>query len=271
MTEPSRERLLTVPVDRIAPSPYQPRQRFEEAALEELAASIRQQGLIQPVVVRRVGPGYELIAGERRWRAARRAGLAEIPAIVRDYSDEQALEAALVENIQREDISVVETARAYRRLTDEFQYTQGEVALKTGKSRVAVANTLRLLQLPESVLALLDAGELTEGHGRALLALPYASLQEEMAEWISRNAVTVREAEARIRKLVQPSRPGRSGSDDLPRGGDAHTAHLEERLRSHFGTKVEVEYRAGAGAIRIEFYGDEDLERILEALKLDLL
>lgn len=265
--EPSQERLLTLPVEQVRPSPFQPRHRFDEAALEELASSIRQQGLIQPVVVRKVGSGYELIAGERRWRAARRAGLAEIPVIVRDYSDEQALEAALVENIQREDISVVETARAYRRLTEEFQYTQGEVALKTGKSRVAVANTLRLLQLPERVLAMLDAGEITEGHGRALLALPYPSLQEEVAEWISRNAVPVREAEARIRKLVAPPRPA-SGPDHPPDAG-AQIAHLVERLRSHFGTKVEVEYRKGAGAIRIEFYDDEDLNRILECLRMD--
>lgn len=261
------ENLQTIPLSRIFPSPFQARSRFRPEALEELAASIRQQGIIQPVVVRPVGDRYQLIAGERRWRAAQQAGLTEIPAVVREYTDEQALEVGLVENLQRADISIVETARAYQRLTEEFHYTQGEIALRCGKSRVAVNNTLRLLNLPASVLALLDEGELTEGHGRALLALPYASLQEEMAEWIARNAVPVREAETRIRKLLEPGQTPNKISSQPSR--DAYVSALCDQLRQRFGTKVEVDYQKGRGSIRLEFYSDEDLERILELLSPD--
>lgn len=262
---PPTEELRTLPIGLISPGPYQPRRRFDSAALEELAASIRQQGLIQPVIVRPVGGRFELIAGERRWRASQRAGLTEVPAIVRQYTDEQSLEAALVENLQREDISVVETARAYQRLTEEFRYTQGEIALRVGKSRPAVNNTLRLLQLPEEILTLLEEGEMTEGHARLLLMLPYASLQWEVAEWIVRDAVTVREAERRIKRLLSPEGSSAPGAVP-PVHRDSHLRSLEDRLRQHFGTKVELDYRAGKGALRVEFYSDEDLERVLELL-----
>ena len=266
MHSPDGEELRLLKVDAIDPSPYQPRRRFDEVALEELAHSIRQQGLIQPLVVRPVGERFELIAGERRWRASRRAGLTAIPAIIRRYTDEQTLEAALVENLQREDISVVETARAYQRLTEEFHYTQGEIAFRTGKSRPAVANTLRLLQLPEAVLALLEEEEISEGHARLLLPLPYPSLQNEVADWISRNGVTVRETERRIKRILGESQQSPNVSDTITR--DAHLAATEDRLRHHFGTKAEIEYRGGKGALRLEFYSDEDLERILELLRL---
>jgi len=260
------EQVHAVALEWVDPSPYQPRRIFDEARLEELAQSIREQGVIQPIVVRRRGDRFELVAGERRLRAARRAGLSVIPALVREYSDEQALEAALVENLQREDINIVEAAQAYQRLVEEFGYSHGEIALRTGKSRSAVANTLRLLQLPEPVLDLLDRGKLTEGHARVLLPLPAPRLQVEMAEWIVRNAVPVRETEARVRTLLTdtPLSPGSA----RPAPVDPNVAELEERLRRKFGTRATVVYRKGRGSLILEFYSEEDLWRILEELNL---
>lgn len=255
------EEVQAIPVPRVKPSPYQPRRHFDEASIDELAASIRTQGLLQPILVRVVGGWYELIAGERRLRAVKRLGLPLIPALVRRYTDQQAIEAALIENLQREDINVVEEALAYRRLMEDFHYTQSEIGVRTGKARATINNTLRLLQLPDAVLGLVEQGELTEGHGRALLGLPYPSLQCEVADWIVRNGVSVREAETRIRSLVkaEPSEPGAA-----PVARDANLAALEERLRDRLGTRVRVNYRKGRGAINVEFYSDDDLDRILE-------
>lgn len=261
------EEVRPIPVDRVQPSPYQPRRRFDAERIAELAASIRQQGLLQPILVRPLGDRYELIAGERRLRAVRHLGQAEIPALVRRYSDEQALEAALIENLQREDISVVEEAQAYRRLLEEFGYAQSQIALQTGKSRAAISNTLRILQLPESVLDLLDVGELSEGHGRALLALPYPSLQAEVAEWVVRNAITVRETELKVRALLKSAETP-PGARSAGRQRDANLDALEEQLRHHFGTRTSVTYRRGRGSLNIEFYSDDDLQRILELLAL---
>jgi len=262
------EEVRSIPVDRIQPSPYQPRRRFNPERLAELAVSIRQQGLLQPILVRPLGDQYELIAGERRLRAVRSLGHLEIAALVRRYTNEQALEAALIENLQREDITVVEEAQAYRRLLDEFGYAQSEIAQQTGKSRAAISNTLRILQLPAPVLELLDAGELSEGHGRALLALPYPSLQTEVGEWIVRNAVTVRETELKVRALLKtPESAPAAGT--LSRQRDANLDALEDQLRLHFGTRTSVTYRRGRGSLNIEFYSDDDLQRILELLGLD--
>ncbi len=263
----AQEQVRRVEVGRIDPSPYQPRRRFEEEKLEELAASIRQHGFIQPLVLRPCGERYQLIAGERRFRAALRLGLREVPAIVRTYPDDRALEAALVENLQREEITVVEAARAYQRLVDEFHYSQAEIARQTGKSRVAVTNTLRLLQLPDPVLDLVDQGDLSEGHARCLLALPYPSLQVELAEWAVRNALTVRELERKTRSLADGE--GRAHARRAPGGGGSPEIEaLEDRLRRHFGTRVQVDYQQGRGALRLEFYTDDDLWRLLELLGL---
>ena len=261
------EEVRLVSVALIDPSPYQPRRRFDEALIAELAASIRSQGLLQPIIVRPSDTRFELVAGERRLRAVQRLGQEFIPALVRGYNDEQAVEAALIENLQREDISVVEEAQAYQRLLDEFAYSQAEIAQRTGKSRAAVSNTLRLLQLPEGVLALLDADELTEGHARPLLALPYPSLQCEVAEWVARNAITVRETEAKVRALLKPEGQQKARTEP-PR--DIHVAAIEEQLRDRFGTRATVTYKKGRGAVAIEFYGDEDLNRILELLGLEV-
>jgi ParB family chromosome partitioning protein len=261
------EEVQSLLVDQILTSPYQPRRRFDAERLAELAVSIRQQGLLQPILVRPLGTQFELIAGERRLRAVRSLGWNEIPALVRRYTNEQALEAALIENLQREDISVVEEAQAYRRLLDEFGYAQAEIAQQTGKSRATISNTLRILQLPPGVLDLLDAGELSEGHGRALLALPYPSLQLEVAEWIVRNAVTVRETELKVRSLLKtPEVSPTSGTTSRQR--DANLDALEEQLRRHFGTRTSLTYRRGRGSLNIEFYSEDDLQRILELLGL---
>lgn len=262
------EEIRQIPVHLVQPSPYQPRRRFEEEALEELAASIRQHGFIQPLVVRPVGSRFELIAGERRFRAARKLGLEEVPAIVRHYEDERALEAALIENLQREEITVVEAARAYQRLADEFHYSHSEIARQTGKSRTSVTNSIRLLQLPPPVLEMLDRGDLTEGHARALLTLPYPSLQSELGEWIVRNAVPVREAERKARALLK-SPEGGGKTPEKKAATDAHIAALEDRLRRHFGTRAAIAYRNGAGSVTLEFYDDEDLGRILELMGLE--
>lgn len=261
------EEVRSIPVQLVSPGPCQPRRRFDADRLAELSESIRQQGVIQPIIVRPAGDGYEIIAGERRLRAAQRAGLTEVPAIVRAYTDEQALEAALVENLQRQDLSVVEAARAFQRLAEEFHYSQAEIAHRTGKSRVAVSNTLRLLQLPGPVLEALDAGDLTEGHARALLGMPYPSLQAELAEWVVRNGMSVRDTEQKVRSLV-------AGAPEAPAAArtavDAHSAAIEERLRERFGTRVEVQYARGRGSLVLEFYSDDDLCRILELLGIDL-
>jgi ParB family chromosome partitioning protein len=234
--------------------------------LEELAESIRHQGLIQPLLVRPTAKRYELIAGERRWRAAQLAGLQRVPALVRSLSDEQAMEAALVENLQREELTVVETARALRRLTAEFYLSQTEIARRTGKSRSAISNLVRLLALPEPVLDLLHRGELTEGHARALLQVPDAATQQELAEWIVRDTATVREVERRVARLGRAARV--EGGEAPPTLTDPNLAEIEDRLRRRFGTRAQVTRRREGGSVNLEFYDDEDLWRILELLGL---
>ncbi len=245
------ERLLRIPLALIEVGTLQPRGRFDEAALEELAASIREKGLLQPIVVRPKGDGYELVAGERRFRAAQRAGLSEIPAIVRELDDQAALEAALIENLQREDLSPVEEARGYARLA-EMGLSHQEIAERVGKSRAAVTNALRLLQLPEEVLRALDEGQISAGHARALLMLP-----EEKRLWglreILRRGLSVRQAEALKDRLSRAPRP-REAHPELARA-------LEERL----GIRVRITGKR-RGRVELFFASEEELEGILELL-----
>lgn len=263
---PPTEQVIPLPLRLLDPSPYQPRARFDEVELEELAASIAEHGLLQPVVARPVQGRYQLVAGERRVRAARLLGLEAVPALVRPLSDEQALEAALVENLQRADITPVELATAYRRLVEEFGYTQARIARQTGRSRAAVANCLRLLALPRPVLALLESGDLTEGHARALLALPYHTLMEELAEWAARNGATVRETERKVRALLRTA-PGAAPPPARSRPApDLHAAAVEEALRRHYGVPAQLAYRSGRGSLTLPFSSDEELERLLELL-----
>lgn len=262
-----------IPVEQVVPNPYQPRTTFDPLKMEELVASIREHGVLQPVLLRRVGhERYELVAGERRFRAARDAGLSTISALVKECSERELLEMALVENVQREDIGPVEAARAYRQLIDAFGLTQEGVAGRVGKSRPAVANALRLLSLPEPVQQSLERAEITEGHARALLALEAPEAIRQAWEEVVRNRLSVRDTErlARRRKTAAPAEP--SSSDEEAQGRladppDPHVAAVLDTLQQALGTRVELRRGAGGqGKIEIYFYSDEELERLVDLL-----
>jgi ParB family transcriptional regulator, chromosome partitioning protein len=269
-----REAIVEVPLEEIRPNRYQPRQSMDDTALHELAESIREHGVLQPVVVRRSGAAYELIAGERRFRAAQLAGLSRVPACIRDYSDQQALEIALVENLQREDIGPLEAARAYVRLRDEFGLTQEQIATRVGKSRSAVTNAMRLLQLPPRVQRSLESGEISEGHARALMQAEPAR-REAVLDRVVRAGASVREAEEMARGAAAPPAPASqevvSGTmAPRPRLTDANMQAVEAKMRQVLGTKVQIRSRGGKGAITIEFYSDLDLERLLGLMNIRL-
>jgi ParB family chromosome partitioning protein len=252
------EGLFQVDIDLIDPSPYQPRTRFREEALEELARSIRASGMVQPIVVRRIGPRYQLIAGERRWRAAQRAAFARVPAIVRDVRDDLALEMTLVENLQREDLNPIEQARAFQRLTDEFNLTQEQVAERTGKDRATIANAVRLLKLEDLIQDLLEEGRLSAGHGRALLAIAEPKERLELARRIARGGMTVRQVE-RLATRSPKSKPESAVS-----AVDPNTKWAIEELQRKFGTKILVHpLRPGKpGQLTFEYYDAADLTRL---------
>jgi ParB family chromosome partitioning protein len=254
---------LQIDIDLIDPSPYQPRTRFAEAGLEELAQSIRSSGIIQPLVVRRIGARYQLIAGERRWRASQRAQLLRVPVVLREVSDEQALELTLVENIQREDLNPIEQARAFDRLMEQFHLTQDEVASRTGKDRATVANSVRLLSLEQPLLEWIEEGKITAGHGRALLAVEDRKLRNDLALQASRGKLTVRQLEKmatrRSRGRVQPAQ---TITHDPNR-----QAALDE-LQKHIGTRVTLHMpsKGHAGQLMLEFYDEEQLNGLYERL-----
>ena len=250
---------LHVSPDRLEANPFQPRALMEPARLEELAASIRESGMIQPLLVRRAGGRYQIIAGERRWRAAQRLGLATVPVVVRDVPDDRLLELALVENIQREELSPLEEAQAFQRLHDEFHLTQEDVARKVGRDRSTIANTLRLLRLPAEVKDMIAGGRLDAGHGRALLALERGEDQLALARDAARRGLSVREVERRV-ALLRAHRPRRPGHRD------PNTRAAEERLRAALGTRVQIVRRGKAGTMRIAFATEAELQRIYELL-----
>jgi ParB family transcriptional regulator, chromosome partitioning protein len=271
-----------IPVEQISPNPYQPRLLFDPITMRDLVDSVKAHGVLQPILVREVGhERYQLVAGERRFRAAQEAGLKAIPALVRECGDKEMLEIAVVENVQREDIGPLEAARAYRRLIDEFQMTQETVSQRVGKSRSSVANTLRLLQLPQEVQESLEAGEITEGHGRILLM----GEDEETMIYAWREAVrkqlNVRDTEQLVKQVRNRGRKGGSetaggagamvSDAELRRSSgvvDPHEAALVERLQDALQTKVLLRRLAnGMGRIEIEFYSDEDLERIADVVE----
>jgi len=252
-----------VPVQEVVPNPEQPRRHFDEEALEGLADSIRRHGLLQPLVVRRVAGRYELIAGERRLRAAGRAGLEKVPVVVRDAHPEDRLELALIENLQRENLTPLEEAEAYRHLVDEYGFTQEEIAERVGKSRPAIANTLRLLGLPDAVKAQLESGELTAGHARAVLAIEGASEQVKFAGEIVARGLRKREAEsvASARSTRAAKRQPAAAPVDIQLRG------LAEELTRGLGTRVRILRRARGGSIEIEFYSDAELDRLVDRLR----
>lgn len=252
-----------ISVERITPSPFQPRRTFDEAKIDELAASIRNQGIIQPLVVRPRGDGFELIAGERRWRAALKAGLLRVPVVVRDASDHEALQLALVENLQREDLNPIEEASGYRRLQEEFHWSQEEMAEKVGKSRPAIANSLRLLTLPGEVQQEVAAGKLPAGQARALLGLHTEPLILSACREVVAKGLSTRETEKMVRYLLM----GRKRRRSLPLL-DPDLRSIVENLQRTLGTRVRLlpKSRSARGKIEIEYYTSADLERIIQTI-----
>ena len=249
-----------VAIDSLDPNPFQPRTHMDPAGLAQLAASIRESGLVQPILVRAVGDRYQIIAGERRWRAARQAGLGSVPVAVRDVPDDRLLELALVENIQRQELTPLEEAHAFQRLQEEFHLTQEEVARKVGRDRSTVANIIRLLRLPREIREQLAEGRLDAGHGRALLALDRADDQIALARETIRKGFSVREVERRV--AAQRGKPAITGR---PRK-DANTRAAEQRLRAALGAPVEIRRRGRTGSIRIAFSTEAELNRIYEQI-----
>ena len=255
--------VIDVPLARVAPNPYQPRRHMDDAGLEELAASIREHGVLQPVLVTETLDGYQLIAGERRVRASRLAGLERIPALVRQLADQDQLEVALVENVQRADLDPIDEATAYRQLIDEFGLTQEKVALRVGKARATIANTLRLLELHPDVQAAIGEGRITEGHGRALGGLPVDG-QAQVLRTVVGQALSVRQAEELVRRLREPK--PETKAQPAPRRLDPDLERVEEELRQRLGTKVSLSWSRKGGRIVIEYYSDEELGRLYERL-----
>lgn len=256
--------MLRVPLGQVRPCPFQPRKDFPPEALEELAASIREQGILQPLIVRPSAQGYELIAGERRWRAAQTVGLKEVPVIVREADDRKVLEMALIENLQRENLNPIEEAQGYAQLIEQFQLRQEDAATRVGKSRTVVVNALRLLRLPEPVQHALREARLSVGHAKVILGLPTAKEQQSAAERVMKDALTVRQTEELVARLLAPPAPGTPGTIATPATRDIHVVALEGRLRERFGTKVSVRYLKGKGSLEIKFFNDDDLGRILQ-------
>jgi ParB family chromosome partitioning protein len=247
-------------VDRLEPNPWQPRSILDPGRLSELVDSIRQNGVVQPILVRPRGEGFQIIAGERRWRAAREAGLATVPVVVREVADEGLLELALVENIQRQELTPLEEAQAFQRLQSDFGLTQEEVARRVGRDRSTVANTLRLLRLPRELRDLVAEGRLDAGHARALLALADPEQQIELGREVARRGLSVREVERRV-ALARIPRTSSGG----PRK-DANTRAAEERLRAALGAPVEVRRRGRGGSLRIAFKSEAELQRLFDLL-----
>jgi len=256
---PAVDRASEAPVASLEPNPFQPRSAMDPARLSELTASIRESGMVQPILVRRHGERYQIIAGERRWRAAQQAGLATVPIVVRDVADDRLLELALVENIQRQELTPLEEAQAFHRLQEELRLTQEEVARKVGRDRTTVTNTLRLLRLPREVRELLNTGGLDAGHGRALLALDKAEEQIALAREAARKGLSVREVERRVALLRAPR-------TRTPPTRDANTRAAEERLRAVLGTRVQIARRGRGGQVRIAFATEAELNRLFELL-----
>lgn len=248
-----------ISLDLIEANPFQPREYFDPEKLEELADSIKQFGLLEPVIIRKWGQGYQLVAGERRVRAARMAGLDKVPALVKDYSDLEMTQVALIENLQRENLDPIEEAEGYQRLMDEFGFTQVQVAEAVGKKRPSVANALRLLNLDEAERQMVREGTLSAGHAKVLLGVSSKTKRRELAKKVAREGLSVRQLESLVKK-----------PKNVPRGTlkmkSPELIDLEEDLQRRFGTKVSVTYKKGAGKISIEYYSDEELERLLDLI-----
>ena len=261
ITTDSKEYIVYINTSEIAPSQYQPRTDFSQEKLDELVASIKEKGVVQPVLVRNTTTGYELIAGERRLRAAKSLNIESIPAIVKDVDDLNAMELAIIENVQREDLNPMEEARAYQRLKHEFSFTQEMIAQAVGRERPSVANILRLLNLPKEVQQYIQDGKLMMGHARALLAIPDKNRQLKICNKIIRKGLSVREVE----QLVKPHAAIRTKS--ISKTGDPETRAVEESLQEVLGTRVKIQHGKKRGKLIIEYLSPEDLERVIEIIK----
>jgi ParB family chromosome partitioning protein len=266
--EPMRTGAMEVDIDLLSPNEQQPRLTMDDARLEELAQSIKANGIIQPILVRRDGSAYRIIAGERRWRAAQRAGLQRVPVVVRDVShgDKQLLELALIENLQRENLNPVDEALAYQRLADDFSLTQDQIAAAVGKDRSSVANFMRLLKLPEEVRGDLAAGALSTGHARALLPLSEEAAQRQAAREVIARGLSVRETEALVKRLVAQKTAAPAAARASEPDKDVHTRAAEDRLRFALGTKVRIVRQGERGRIEVDFGSEAELNRIYEYL-----
>lgn len=256
----------TLPLREIEPDPAQPRKKFDDDALNQLADSITENGLLQPIAVRpkKLGTGYIIIAGERRWRAARLAGLDEVPVIIKDVSDEQAAALALIENLQRENLNPIEVAEGCHQLIEKYGLTQETAAKKLGKSRSAVTNSLRLLALPEDVRRKVSAGVLSAGHAKVLLGLPTQDLMRQAAAEVEANGLNVRQTEALCKKLAKPAKQPKAKPDPFNRPKRA--VEIEAALKEVTGSEVHVEYKDGKGSLKIDFYSDEMLQKFADLL-----
>ena len=256
---------IYIPTGKIVPNKFQPRRVFEEEALTELTSSIAQYGVLQPIVVRKAGERFELVAGERRWRASQRAGVVEVPAIIKDYTDGEMTEIALIENIQRENLNAIEEAMAYRRLMDELSLTQEEVSRKVGRSRSLIANMVRLLNLHPTVQEYVSRGTLSMGQARPLLALETSELQLEAAEIVIEEDLSARDAEELVKRLLEtPKQPKQSAKSGEDKG--IFVVEAEDRLKLILGTQVKIKPGKLKSKIEIEFYSPEDFDRILEIM-----
>ena len=256
--EDNESSILQLKITDIEANENQPRRKFDEEALASLAESIKEHGIVQPLVVRREGTGYQIVAGERRWRAARIAGLKTVPVVVKDYSDTQVLEIALIENLQREDLNPIEEANAYKALMEEHSLSQEEIGKRIGKSRSAITNSLRLLNLPSEIIEYLISGKLTAGHARALLAFEDDKKKIEIANRIINENLNVRQVEKLAKEKQRTKKP---------KTKSAEICEIEERLRNIFGTKVTITHSKKKGKIEIEYYGIDDLDKILNLLE----
>ena len=256
---------ITLPISQVEPGLNQPRKRFDQDSLDDLAESIRVHGIIQPLTVRRLASGYyQIIAGERRWRAAKSAGLEEVPAVIIEADDRKVMELGLIENLQREDLNPAEEARGYQTLMEEYGLTQEEVAQRMGKSRPAVTNTLRLLALPDEVMKLLEDGTLSAGHARAILAAPTEALQKECARRVADGQLSVRQTEALIKTLQKEKaeKPRKTGADL-----SLYLGELEKDLTGRLGRRVKIAHKGKKGRIELEYYNEQDLEALLALLQ----
>lgn len=266
----TENRVWQIAIDKLVPGVYQPRKNFEKESLAELASSIRENGVIQPITVRkRKEGGFEILAGERRWRASQMAGLHEVPAIIKTLTDREALQLALIENIQREDLDPIEEAESYQRLIEEFSLSQQEAAEKVGKERSSVANALRLLGLPPEIREMLSHKAISVGHAKAILSLTDRARQVGLAKKVAENGMSVRSLENEIKGLQKPAPKAAAGVAELGKADLAGklAAELADQLQKALGTKVEINYKAGKGQVQVFFYSDDQLTQIYEKLK----